>query len=49
MTKMRLFAGLFENTSYSQKLHIPASPSDPESLKIRFLVIPAYSGITNIS
>ncbi len=34
-----------ENTSYSQKLHIPASPSDPESLNIRFLVIPAFSGI----
>jgi hypothetical protein len=38
-----------ENTSYSQKLHIPASPSDPESLHIRFLVIPAFSGIANIS
>ncbi len=35
-----------ENTSYFQKLHIPVSPSDPDSLNIRFLVIPAYSGIT---
>jgi hypothetical protein len=70
-----------ENTSYSQKLHIPASPSDQESLtinsgqhattlslkymqqpgipysllpsnptpNIQFLLIPAYSGIRNIT
>jgi len=70
-----------ENTSYSQKLHIPASSYDQEfltinsgqsatalslkckpqpgipysqllsnpTLNIRFLVIPAYSGIRNIS
>src|SRR5215475_14215644 len=33
---MFLNARMVENTSYSQKLHIPASPSDPESLPINF-------------
>ncbi len=47
--QMREYSLTLENTSYSQKLHIPSSPSEPESLDIRFLVIPAYSGITNIS
>jgi hypothetical protein len=37
-----------ENTSYSQNLQVPASPYDPESLNIPFLVIPAYPGIKNI-
>jgi len=30
------FIDFFENTSYSQKLHIPASPSEQESLTINF-------------